>query len=117
MAKKLKEIEKLTEKETPEPKKENKVETELQKYLENRIQVLKDARKSIMGKFDFDQLMKDADREYIPHNLREKPRQTVYLEADELTGLRGARVTRLGTNQPDAWRSDISEPTLYVKVN
>jgi len=116
--KKLKEVKKLTEKETPEPKKENKVEQELQIYLEKRIKVLKDARKSIMGKFDFDQLMEDADREYVPHNLKEKPQSRVnYLQVDEVTGLRGARVVNLGSQNPDGWRSDISEPTLYVKVN
>ena len=117
MAKKLKEIKKLTEKETPEVKKESDVEAELQEYLENRIQVLKDSRKSILGNLNFDQLMKDADREYVPHSLTEKPRQTAYIEADEITGLRGARVVKLGTQNPDAWRSDISEPTLFVKIN
>lgn len=117
MAKKLKEIKALTEKEVPEPKKETDVEGELQKYLENRIQVLKSSRKNILGNFNFDQLMKDADREYVPHSLSEKPRQTAYLEMDETTGLRGARVVKLGNQNPDAWRSDISEPTLFVKIN
>lgn len=117
MAKKLKEIKQLSEQKVPKEKKESEVEIELQQYLEKRIEVLKSSRKSIMGKFDFDQLMDDADREYVPHSLREKPRSTVYLDADETTGLRGARVVKLGAQSPDAWRSDISEPTLFVKVN
>ena len=117
MAKKLAEIKKLSEKKTPDPKKESKVEQELQMYLENRIKVLKDSRKNVMGKLDFDQLMKDADREYVPHNLKDKPRTSRYLEMDEVSGIRGARVVKLATGQPDVWRSDISTPTLFVKVN
>ena len=60
--------------------------------------------------------MKDADREYIPHNLRENKSSSVMLVQDEIKGLRGSRVVPIGNEDAD-WRSDVSEPTLLSKVN
>lgn len=60
--------------------------------------------------------MKDADREYIPHNLRENKSSSVMLVQDEIKGLRGSRVVPISNEDAD-WRSDVSEPTLLSKVN
>lgn len=97
-------------------------ELEVLTFIEKRIPILKSARKGILndgdGGFDFDQLMKDADREYIPHNLKKKTSAgSVYLEMDETLGIRGSRVVPITGNEGNEWRSDISEPTLFVKVN
>lgn len=91
-------------------------------HLEKRIPILKKSRKQILndggGGFDFDQLMKDADKEYVPHELKRQAKPgSVYLEMDETLGIRGARVVPITGNEDGAWRSDISEPTLFVKVN
>ncbi len=59
--------------------------------------------------------MKDADREYIPHNLRENKSSSVMLVQDEIKGLRGSRVVPIGDSKED-WRSDVSEPMLLSKI-
>src|SRR3990167_8592479 len=117
MAKKLKDEVKVKEAYVPVGK-----ELEVRNFLHERIPVLKKARKSILndgtGGFDFDQLMKDADREYVPHNLKKKQNpHSVYLEMDETLGIRGSRIVPITGKEGGEWRSDISEPTLFVKVN
>lgn len=97
-------------------------ELEVRELLDDRLPILKQARKSILndgtGGFDFDQLMKDADREYVPHNLKKKTTtSSVYLEADEILGIRGSRIVAITGKEGNEWRSDISEPTLFVKIN
>lgn len=117
-----KKIQKTDKNESPKAYSPTGAEKEVQDLLIKRIPVLKRARKSILndgnGGFDFDQLMKDADKEYVPHELKKKPKPgSVYLEMDETLGIRGARVVPITGNEDGAWRSDISEPTLFVKVN
>jgi hypothetical protein len=90
-------------------------ELDVNEYLKKRIPILKETKKNILGNFDFEQLMKDADKEYIPHNLREGKSSSVMLVQDEIKGLRGSRVVPIGDTQAD-WRSDVSEPTLLSKV-
>lgn len=89
--------------------------------LDKRIPVLKKSRKNISigdTTLDFDQLMKDADREYVPHRLVKNTKPgSVYLEMDEVLGIRGSRIVPITGNEGSEWRSDISEPTLFVKVN
>lgn len=87
----------------------------VEEYLKERIPVLKDTKKNVLGYFDYDQLMKDADREYIPHNLKENKSTSVMLVQDEIKGLRGSRVVPIGDTKED-WRSDVSEPVLMEKV-
>jgi hypothetical protein len=84
-------------------------------YLKERIPVLKETKKNILGSFDFEQLMRDADREYIPHNLRENKSSSIMLVQDEVKGLRGSRVVPIGDTQED-WRSNVSEPVLLSKI-
>lgn len=91
-------------------------------FIEKRIPVLKKSRQGILndgdGGFDFDKLMQDADREYVPHNLKKKDKSgSVYLELDETLGIRGSRIVPITGTEGNEWRSDISEPTLFVKVN
>jgi hypothetical protein len=98
----------------------DKKEQELVKFLTKRIEVLKKTKTDIGGGFDFEQLMRDADREYLPNNLlqknkEDKDKNLVYLQ-DEETGLRGtSRIVNLD-NPEGSWRSNLSEPTLLVKV-
>jgi hypothetical protein len=100
-------------------------ELQVLEHLRKRIPVLKDTKKNVLGGLDFEQLMKDADREYQPHSLRENMRRhspggsnSYILVQDEITGMRGSRIVRLdGSTGGQSWRSDISEPTLFTKVN
>lgn len=86
-------------------------------YLKKRIPVLKETKKNILGDFDFEQLMKDADKEYIPHNLRQnKSSNGIMLVQDEIRGLRGSRVVNIGASTDEEWRSDVSEPILFSKI-
>jgi len=105
-------------------KKENRIvenynpqgeELDVQQYLRERIPILKKTKDNILGNFNFKQLMKDADREYIPHNLREGKSSSVMLIQDEIKGLRGSRVVPIG-DMRDNWRSDVSEPILMAKI-
>jgi hypothetical protein len=90
----------------------------VQKHLQKRLPILKKSKKKILGDIDFEQIMKDADREYTPRSLREKAESStgVYLESDDLTGLRGARIVNISGKEGATWRSDVSEPTLFIKI-
>jgi len=97
-------------------------ELEVLNFLKDRLPILKRSRKAILNDgdegFDFDQLMKDADREYVPHTFKKKDTtSSVYLEMDETLGIRGSRIVPIAGSNGGDWRSDISEPTLLVKVN
>lgn len=87
-------------------------------HLQDRIPVLKDGKKRVLEDIDFEKIMKDADREYMPRSLREKAEegQTIMLIQDEVRGMRGSRIVPITGREGQEWRSDVSEPTLYVKV-
>lgn len=92
-------------------------EGKIKKYLEKRIPVLKDTKKNILDGFDFESLMKEADREYAPGTLDKKNRDgNIVFIQDELKGLRGSRIVPIGDLDTQEWRSNISEPTLMVKI-
>jgi hypothetical protein len=92
-------------------------ELKIQKYLKKRIPILKDTKKGILDGFDFEQVMKDADKEYIPSDLRKKKGDGgIVLIQDEVKGLRGSRIVPIGDLETEEWRSNISEPTLMVKI-
>ena len=94
-------------------------EAELVKFIEKRIETLKKTKTDILGGFDFEELMKAADKEYLPNNLIQKDtgkNNTIYIQ-DEETGLRGAsKIVNLDTMKSGNWRSNLSEPTLFVKI-
>ena len=95
-------------------------EQELTIFLEKRIEVLKKTKQDIGGGFNFEDLMVSADREYQPNSLIQKTtgnnKKLVYLQ-DEETGLRGtSRIVDLGQLGGRSWRSNLSEPTLLVKI-
>lgn len=98
----------------------DKKEQELVKFLEKRIEVLKSTKDDIGGGFNFEDLMRNADREYLPNDLiqkttGDKDKNLIYLQ-DEETGLRGtSRIVNLDSPE-GGWRSNLSEPTLLVKV-
>ena len=94
-------------------------ETKVQKYLVDRLGILKQTKQSIIGNIDFEQIMRSADDEYQPTNLSEKAGKSgnIMLVQDEIKGLRGSRIVPFGSGADDeAWRSDLSEPTLFVKI-
>lgn len=91
-------------------------ELNIQKYLEKRIEILKKTKTNVLDNINFEEIMKDADREYQPHFLGEKASNRVMLVQDEIKGLRGSRVVPITGKEGSEWRSDISEPTLLVKI-
>ncbi len=93
-------------------------EKKILEHLRMRIPILKDSKKKILDNVDFEEIMKSADAEYMPHSLREKKADTgkVMLIQDEIKGLRGSRVVPITGNEGSEWRSDVSEPTLLVKI-
>lgn len=94
-------------------------ELTVQRYLRERLPVLKETKKRVApGNVDFLAIMREADREYQPNLLlstKSSSKNSTFLVTDEVTGLRGARITRIGS-EDDEWRSDVSEPTLFVKL-
>src|SRR3990167_2669925 len=94
-------------------------ELDVQKHLISRIEVLKKSKQSILDGINFESIMREADREYQPRLLSSKLWQKsggVYLLQDESTGLRGSRIQRANWKEGEEWRSDISEPSLLVKI-
>lgn len=88
-------------------------------HIRTRVLVLKDTKKRILNNINFEDIMKAADDEYQPHNLREQPNKvgrSVMLVQDEITGLRGSRIVKITGQEGQEWRSDTSEPTLLTKI-
>src|SRR3990167_3043044 len=112
--KKAKEEEK---KEAEEYKPEGE-EEEIRDHLKERIPVLKDGKKKILEDINFEEIMKDADREYMPRSLHEKKDGvgSIMLVQDEVRGMRGSRIVPITGKEGNEWRSDVSEPTLFVKI-
>ena len=100
----------------PEAYNPSQKEIDILEYVKDRVDVLKETKKNILGDIDFTQIMKDADIEYQPRNLNEKKgsKSSVFVQ-DETTGLRGSRLVT-GISDDSDWRSSVSEPTLYVKI-
>lgn len=100
-------------------------ELEVQEFLTERINVMKNARKqNLIGlnagtanysgsNNSIEQIWRDADREYTPHTLNYGTGRR-RLESNEDTGLR-SRLVDIGGES--AWQSDNASPDLYVKVN
>lgn len=107
-----------TQPNTAEPYAPKGEEKKIFDYLEKRVPVLKDTKKSILDGFDFEQLMKEADAEYQPHDLRQgnAERGGIMLVQDEIRGIRGSRIVNITGQEGTEWRSDVSEPTLLVKI-
>src|SRR3990167_784230 len=86
-------------------------------HLLKRIPVLKDTKKRILDDINFEDIMKLADKEYQPHNLREGQKKGgVMLIQDEIKGMRGSRIVPITGQEGQEWRSDVSEPTLLAKI-
>ena len=93
-------------------------EEQVRAYLKQRIPVLKDSKKNVLLGLNFEDIMKEADREYQPEFLSSKAKGTgrhIYVQ-DETQGLRGARLMEVSGKEGQEWRSDLSEPTLFVKI-
>lgn len=87
-------------------------------HLRTRIPILKDTKKNIGDGFNFEDLMKEADQEYLPHELGVKKDRAsnIMLVQDEIKGMRGSRIVPISGQEGSEWRSSVSEPTLMVKV-
>jgi len=88
----------------------------IQTYLKKRVAVLKDTKKQILNNVNFEEIMKEADREYQPEFLTQKEVKGVMLIQDEIQGKRGSRIVPISSNEGQEWRSNLSEPTLLVKI-
>ena len=107
-----------TEQKAPEAYKPEGEEKEVLEHLEKRVPILKDTKKNILDGFDFEAVMKEADAEYQPHSLRAGAAEKggVMLVQDEIKGIRGSRIVNITGREGEEWRSDVSEPTLMVKI-
>ena len=88
----------------------DKTERENFVFVKDRIEDLQKSRENI-GDINLEDLWSAADKEYTPHNLKSKGKKVV--AEDELKGWRGKMVD-LKTS--DSWRSDASQPNVYVKI-
>lgn len=92
-------------------------EDKILKHLEDRVPILKDSKKKILNDINFEDIMKEADREYMPQTLKQKNAEGKYMFVqDEVKGMRGSRVVPISGQEGEEWRSSISEPTLLVKI-
>lgn len=90
-------------------------ELEIQGFLADRIDQLKDFRKQEMvgTKRSIESIWTDADNEYTPHDLDATASRKRF-ESNEETGLR-SRLVKIGGNED--WQSNNACPDFYVKVN
>lgn len=94
-------------------------ELEIQEYLLDRVQKLKESREDILDGVNYDQIMYDADIEYHPNRLSRKTAKGSHVFAtDDSLGLRGSRLVSpdVISSGSDSWQSDLSEPLLLVKI-
>jgi len=103
----------------PEAYNPDQKERDILEYVKLRVSALKDTKKNVLGNVDFTEIMRSADQEYQPQDLIDKAlssasKSSIFVQ-DELTGLRGSRLVA-GAPEGNDWRSTISEPTLYVKI-
>ena len=87
-------------------------------HLRKRVPVLKETKKNIMNGLNFEDIMKDADEEYMPHELgiKRDSASNIMLVQDEIKGMRGSRIVPITGQEGSEWRSNVSEPTLMIKV-
>jgi len=89
-------------------------------FLDKRIPVLKKTKLDILDGFNFEEMMKKADREYKPKDLLATSAvSTLVTIADEDAGNTNAnaKIVDITTEADKAkWRSTLSEPTLLVKI-
>ena len=81
------------------------------KFVQIRIQQLQDARKEEQFGTKVENIWEDADKDYAPHRLGIKRKKVGY---DEDLGWRGAP---LQAGQGKEWRSDVSQPNPFIKIN
>ena len=95
-------------------------QNQLTKFLEKRIPILKKTKLDILNGFNFEELMKKADREYTPKDLlATNAVSTLVTIENEDAGSSNANakiVDITGEADKANWRSSISEPTLLVKI-
>ena len=94
-------------------------QNQLKDFLTARVEVLKKTKLDILDGFNFEELMKRADREYKPKDLLESSNveSLVTIANEETNDDASASIINIGLERNKAnWRSTISDPTLLVKV-
>jgi len=89
-------------------------EKEVQEYVSARVHDMKEFRKDKLPNLNrsIEDIWKEADQEYQPHELDFEARTRVV--TDETEGLR-SRLVKSG--EDGRWQSNMSSPDFYVKVN
>lgn len=95
-------------------------EYQLADFLSKRIEILKKTKEDILDGFNFEALMRKADREYVPKDLLATSKvSTLITIGDEDAGntTSNAKIVDIALDADRAnWRSSISEPTLLIKI-
>ena len=97
-------------------------ESQLIIFLDKRIEVLKQTKKDVLDGFNFEEMMKKADREYRPKDLlaTSSVSTLVTIENEDAgntnTNANAKIIDISGEADRANWRSSISEPTLLVKI-
>lgn len=109
--------------EEPQVKTINEVDTKEQQlsiFLEKRIEVLKKTKLDILNGFNFEQMMRRADAEYLPKDLLSKQNVSTLITVtdEEVTSSNSnAKIVDISNEESKAnWRSTVSEPTLLIKI-
>jgi hypothetical protein len=106
----------MQKEEVTESYKPSKKEIEEITFLDTRVQDLKEFRKKKLIGLDrsIEEVWKDADNEYQPHELSFNRGDRKRIETDDELGLRG-RLVKVGSDSE--WQSNEASPSFYVKVN
>ena len=116
----MKKLIKINEEDKIKTYKADDKESQLTKFLGKRVPILKKTKQDVLNGFNFEELMKKADREYTPKDLLASSAvSTLVTVADEDTGNDNANakiVDITGEADKANWRSTVSEPTLLIKV-
>ena len=94
-------------------------EIQLTRFLSKRIEVLKKTKQDVLNGFNFEELMKKADKEYSPKDLlaTSNVSSLITVENEDSTSSANASIVNVTAETDQAnWRSSISEPTLLIKV-
>jgi len=115
----MKKLVKINEEVKTKTYKADDKEVQLNRFLEKRIEVLKKTKLDVLNGFNFEELMKKADREYSPKDLsgKDSVSSLVTVANEESSSNANASIVNVSSESDKAdWRSSISEPTLLVKV-
>jgi hypothetical protein len=99
-------------KEKPKPgePKYSEEDLKVKKFVDARIDKLKDSRKNVFG-VNLESIWQQADKDYVPHTLGKKGKKMLVQNED--TGWASSRYVEMGK---DEWQTDNSTPNPYIKI-